>query len=850
MRLLTAVVLSLFTVLASASSLNDFFAEEVTFNPEIPTPEAILGYPVGKWHVRHDQLVEYMRVLAEKSNRMQLKTIGYSHEQRPLLNLIVTRPDRFERLEGIRQNHLARLSGAKQTASENPLVMYMGYSVHGNEASGSNAALLFAYYLAAAEGEVIDKYLDEMVIIVDPSLNPDGLSRFSHWVNSNKGKIENTDSYTRMHNEAWPNGRTNHYWFDLNRDWLLLVHPESQARIERFHQWKPNVVTDFHEMGSHSTYFFQPGIPSRKNPMTPLRNVELTKAIAEYHAKAFDNQNVLYFTEESYDDFYAGKGSTYPDLNGSVGILFEQASARGFARDTINGKLTFETAIKNQLTASLSTLAGSSATKQELLSHQQTFYTDYKKLADKDDISGYILSESHDKSRFNALLRLLKAHQISAYPLVKDIKANNKVFDKEHSYYVPLDQPQYRLIRSMFSRRQTFEDNTFYDVSNWNLAWSFNIDFEPITSDWGLKYGTTSWQEPAPVRMMNLRDAYAYAFSWNDANSAKLLQHLLNEELEVRVATKAFTAATDGGAKRFSPGAIVVAKGLQTRDDWLEVIRTGRDKTMVPVVAIHSGLSGSGIDLGSRSMYPVRKPKVLLLGGNGVSGYETGEIWHYLDTELGISPTIVELSRLGRVDLSDYTHIIMANGQYGAIKESTTDKIKRWVRSGGVIWGQKGGARWLIDADILKATYTSAKEMAKRFEKAELSYGDQSMVQGKQRIAGAVFSVELDLTHPLAYGFHNKTLPVFKNSTMLIDKTSKPFITVGSYTKFPQLGGYAAKENVERIALSSFMQAHSLGRGAVVGVADNVNFRGIWQGTRRLMSNSLYFGAVIDASAD
>ncbi len=849
MRLFVAVVSLWFSSLAFAIQSQHYFPEPVTFNPDIPTPESVLGYEVGQWHVRHDQLVEYMRVLAQKSDRMTLKTIGYSHEHRPLVQLIATRPDRLGKLETVRQQHVNNIS-AEQPLGDTPLVMWMGYSVHGNEPSGSNASVLVAYYLAAAQGPEVERFLNDMVIIIEPSLNPDGLSRFAQWVNANKGKTENTDVANRLHNERWPSGRTNHYWFDLNRDWLLLVHPESQARIAQYNRWMPNVFTDFHEMGSNSTFFFQPGIPARKNPMTPQANVDLTKVIAKYHAERFDKQNVLYFTEESYDDFYAGKGSTYPDLNAAVGILFEQASARGFARDTVNGKLTFTNAIKNQLSASLSSLKGASENKVALLAHQRQFYQAYQKLADKDDIQGFVLTEAKDKTRFNALLKLLKAHRIMAYPLAKDFKAGNTQFDKEHSYYVPLNQPQYRLIRSVFSRQKSFDDNTFYDVSNWNMAWSFNITFEAVSSEWGLKYGETPWQEPAPLRMRNLTDAYAYAFAWDDAKAPVLLQYFLANGLEVRFADKAFSVATDSGAKRFEPGAIVIAKGLQQSDNWLEVLRSGRDKTMVELSAIHTGLSASGIDIGSRSMHKLIAPKVLLLGGRGVSNTEAGEIWHYLDTELGLAPTIVEWTRLGRVDLSDYTHLLMVDGQYSQLSDKQVEKIQAWVRQGGVLWGQKSAAQWLIDKQMLKGGYVSEKELGKRFEKGPLSYGDMATVAGKQRIAGAVFEVELDLSHPLAFGFEKSALPVFKNSTLLLDKSATPFITVGSYSKFPQLGGYAAAENVERIAGSSFILAHSLGRGVVIGVADDVNFRGIWHGTRRLLSNSLYFGHTIEASGD
>ena len=304
-----------------AKPLSYYFEDDVVFDPAIPTPEEVLGYQVGEWHVRHDQLVRYMEVLAQKSDRINFEIIGRTHEQRPLVMLTVTAPNKLTQIEQIRQAHLARLGNNSKKANDEPAVVWMGYSVHGNESSGSNASLLTAYYLAAAQGDEINNLLNNTVILLDPSLNPDGLARFANWANSNRGMNLSSDPKTREHTENWPSSRTNHYWFDLNRDWLLLQHPESRARIAKFHQWKPNVLTDFHEMGPNSSYFFQPGIPSRKHPITPIENVTLTKAIANYHAKTLDENNALYFTEESFDDFYYGKGSTYPDVNGGIGIL-------------------------------------------------------------------------------------------------------------------------------------------------------------------------------------------------------------------------------------------------------------------------------------------------------------------------------------------------------------------------------------------------------------------------------------------------------------------------------------------------------------------------------------------------
>ena len=331
----------------------------ITYDTSVPTPRSVLGFVVGEWHVRHDQLATYMRVVAETSDRVKIEVTGRTHEQRPLLMLTISSAENLARLEEIRQAHLVLSDPAAPApdTSDMPVVINLGYSVHGNEASGSNAALLVAYYLAAATGGEIERLLDNAIILLDPSLNPDGLARFAQWANMHRGRVLMADPNHREHREGWPNGRTNHYWFDLNRDWLLAQHPESHARLEQFHRWRPNVLIDVHEMGSSSTYFFQPGVPNRKNPLTPETNVRLTEEIAGFHAEALDSLGSLYYSEETFDDFYYGKGSTYPDAHGSVGILFEQASIRGHLRSTSDGDLSFPFAIRNQLTTTLSTLS-------------------------------------------------------------------------------------------------------------------------------------------------------------------------------------------------------------------------------------------------------------------------------------------------------------------------------------------------------------------------------------------------------------------------------------------------------------------------------------------------------------
>jgi hypothetical protein len=820
-----------------------YLPADTQYQAGITTPTQALGATVGEWHVRHDQLANYMQVLASQSDRVSLVETGRTHENRPLYLLVFSSPENQKNLAKIQANHIQNLG--QSTDINDPLILWMGYSVHGDEPSGSNAALLIAYYLAAGESELIDQLLNDNIILLDPSVNPDGLSRFAQWANMHKSKNLVSDPNNREHQQAWPSGRTNHYWFDLNRDWLLLTHPESRARINQFQKWRPHVLTDFHEMGTNSTYFFQPGIPSRKNPWTPLKNVELTAALGDFHAAALDKTKQLYFTQESYDDFYYGKGSTYPDAHGSIGILFEQASSRGHLQDSDHGTLAFSDTIQNQVTTSLSTFSGALANKQAILEYQVEFAKQTRELIKEDDIAGYILNEKFDQARFSKMLDILSSHQIQYFPLSKDIRVEEQTFDSINSMFVPLDQPQYRLIKSLFSTRTSFDDNTFYDVSNWNLPLAFNIQYQavkrqPKIDKQPIKKSTTVTPELLP-------GAYAYAFSWENYQAPKLLQRLLANKVKVKLAGDAFFAQTSQGGMSFSAGAVIVPIALEQPENLLDIIEVQSLGLDIAIHSVTSGLTRQGIDLGSRKMHNIALPKVLLVGGRGTSQYELGEVWHYLDQHVDMPVSITDLDQLGKLSLDSYTHMIWVEGTYKAVPDKTVRKIEGWLNSGGILIGQKSAANWFSDQNWLKASFKSANEIKLAFETTGLAYKDQDALKAKQRIAGAVFETQLDISHPLAFGYKSTTLPMFRNSALVMRQPDKPFVTVARYSKSPLLAGYTAEELHKQIAGSAAIVSHSFGKGKVIGFATNVNFRGVWYGTSRLMSNAIFMAGFINA---
>jgi len=839
------VIFLVVSPLSHSASVERFLPKDHQYDASIIKPEARLGFGIGERHVRHDQMLDYMRTLSAQSARIQLEDIGHTYELRKQVLMTVSSPQNLARLDEI----IANRDSSKANNSD-PLVVWLGYSVHGDEISGTNAAMVVAYHLAASQEKLVQDMLDDVVIVMEPSINPDGMDRFVNWVNNFRGAADNADPNHIEHHQGWRTGRTNHFGFDLNRDWLLLSQQESQNRLKHFHRYQPNVLGDFHEMGANGTYFFQPGIPTRNHPLTPKKNTEFTQTLAHFHAKALDQEERLYYSEENFDDFYYGKGSTYPDINGSVGILFEQASSRGMQQQTDNGLLTFEYGVKNHVITSLSTLEGSWQNKQQLKQYRSDFYKESLKLAKKEKFSGYLLNEPNDKQRLNYFLDKLAQHQISAYPLAEDFRHNNKLYSKDNTFYVPLEQAQYRVVKALFNTETFFEDNTFYDVSGWTMPLAMDIDFQRIERTWGLSLREQAWQQNKAEAITIEPNAYAYVFEWHHMYSPKLLNALLQHNVKAKVSTKTFSATVDNNLKDFKLGSIVIPSGIQTISNWREIVAQQANKNQIAIDSLVTGFTQKGIDIGSGSFRLIKQPKVLLVGGKGASQYEAAETLFYLDQLQRIPVSIIEHQRLSKVDLSSYTHILFNDGNYAAISNSLTTKIEQWTKNGGILVAQKRGAKWLSEKGILKVDFVSESQIDQLFDTDGLSYQDKEQLAGKKRIAGAIFESVLDQSHPLGFGFSDAQLPMFRNSTLIMDLPSKPFVTLAKYSQTPLMSGYTDNNLVNRIANNAAVVAHNVGKGKVIATSDNMAFRGYWLGSARLLANSLFFADAFNASAE
>jgi len=811
--------------------LSYYLPQDVSYNKHIPTPKSVIGHEVGEWHITHDKLVQYMQALANSSNRITIENRGVTIEGRPLILLTITSPKNHENIENIRLKHLSLsdADGAGLDLSNMPIVINQGFSIHGNEPSGSNAALAVAYYLAAAQGTKIDEILDNTIILFDPSFNPDGLQRFSTWVNMHKSENINPDPNDREYRESWPGARTNHYWFDMNRDWLPSQLPESRVRIKTFHQWYPNILTDHHEMGTNATFFFQPGIPSRTHPLTPKKNQSLTGDIAQFHANALDQIGSFYYSEEDYDDFYYGKGSTFPDIQGSIGILFEQASSRGHAQESDNGILTFPFTIRNQFVTALSTLEAGVKLREKILSYQRQFFQNARKEA---KTTAIVFGDEKDAAKAYHLAEILQQHKIKIYEIKDNFTLNDKNYKKGYSYMVPTNQKQTRLIQAIFEKRTTFEDSLFYDISAWSFPLAFNVDYNenaPLN-----QLGTEITSIKPPVVSDFSTSNYAYLMEWHEYYTPKALNQILEADITAKVGLKPFEM--DG--KKFDYGTILIPVQNQkmTPQELAQFLTKVAHESFTTITSVSTGRT-NGMDLGSNNFKTLKKPKVALLVGDGITPSDAGEIWHLFDQRYAMKITKLDTRNVSRTDVSRYTHLILPNSWGNALDKNDTEKIKTWIKNGGIFIGYKNAAKWATSNELVKLTFKEVKDTA-----TNISFEKRNDYRGAKGIGGAIFETKLDRSHPVNFGYKNSTLPLFKNSTLFLEPDVQSYNNPILFTENPLLSGYITKDNLKTLANSSAFKVENFGSGKVLLFLENTNFRAFWFGTNKLLMNAIFFG--------
>ncbi len=862
-KVILLILTSLFAnlVFPQGLDLEDIIRTDLKIDKSIPRPVQADGAKVGERHWQHGEIIRYLDSIAKKSSRMiELGTHAMSHGGRNLVSYAISSPENIHQLKKIKAARSDIINpSVKVDLSEHPAVLHMMYSIHGNEPSGANATPLIAYYLNAIQNASLISQLKKVVIILNPVLNPDGLDRFANWSNNRRGLNPSPDSNDREHQELNPTGRTNYYWFDLNRDWLPHQHPESQGRIKLFHEWKPNVQLDFHEQGSDNNFFFMPGEPNRVNPFTPAINQTITKQIASYHAKTFDSHGIRFVSGEDYDDFFVGKGSTYPDLFGCVGILFEQPSSRGAFQDTSNGRLTFSMSIANQFRASLSSLKATAELREELLKYQRDFYVS------KSKEKGYFLASAQgDPTKLLEFIRVLRGHEIKVRVLAENQTVNGQDFKANETIAVPLDQEQSVYLKSIWIRQREFTENIFYDVSAWTMPLAFNLTHTKEPVRWAKTKAITKDFLNTKGKLTDSK--VGFLIDWRDSLSPRLLYSLLEAGANTFVAKRPFVAKVVGNASRaFGYGTLLVAPELgKSLDKEVLMLLRAAKLEGYPVYSARSSLTELGIDLGSRHFRKLSMPRVAMITGPGTSQYDTGELWYTLDHRISMPLTMIDSNRLISTDLSGYTHLILTRGM-GDQNRQLADHVKTFVKNGGILWAQSGSSvNWLARHELFMPVWRESLLTLKQKKIRDLKFQNKFSTEEIENllpsrgqyssarddtalrlVSGVILEGELDISHPLGYGYNTRKLPVFRRGGRFITRTENPYATPLIYTDTPLMSGYMSDENQKLAANSGGILVHNVGKGVIVLVLDIPAFRGFWWGTQKILKNFIFFGDLI-----
>ena len=828
----------IFTI-ATIFCLNNLYSQDYflknsgPFDLKIQSPEDFLGYEIGFQHTRHDKIVDYFKYLSNISNKASVMNYGETHEGRKLIFLIISSEKNIENLDIIKKENFkySELATSNELNKDLPIIVNLGYNVHGNEPSSSEAAMLTAYTLIASLNKKINNYIENSVVFIDPTINPDGRDRHTQWANQFKSINLVADSNDAEHNESWPRGRTNHYWFDLNRDWFLAINPESRAKLKWIHEWYPNVVTDFHEMGTNSNYFFEPMKTNASlKPLVPAENYQkLNSIFAKYYVKSLDSIGSFYYTKESFDETYPGYGSSYPDLQGGLAILFEQASSRGHLQETNYGTMSFAFTIRNQFLSSLATVEAAVENKLLLRNYQRKFFSSALTKFKNEKIKAYEFGDSFDKNRTNAFIDKLLIHKI-------------KIYQNKNKYVVPLNQVQSRMVKNVFETYRKYNDSVFYDASAWSMSNFYNMKAKKLRSfNQGKEVTSTENLVKNPIIQ---NSNYAYILDWDDYNSPASLNYLQKNGIVTYSAFKPFTIKQNETKKNkeFNYGSILIPVSKQNieSEKLYNIVKNMQEKFNVPVFSTETGFSIKGIDLGSNNFRINKNVKVALLIGDGVNSYEAGEVWHLLDTRIEMPLTKIRLNQFSRISLQKYTTLVMVSGSYSQLHKNDINKIKEWVENGNTLITIGTASSWLIKNKVVDESLVKSKKDSIFSRKR---YVDARENIGRERIGGSILSVDLDLTHPLAFGYRDSSIPVYKNNNVFINKSKNDYSSIAIYSKKPHIDGYVSDFNMKNnIIGSSSLIVSKLKSGRVIIFADNPNFRGTWYGTNKLFLNAIFQG--------
>lgn len=861
LRLLPALALAAGLLTSSAHAQNAPAAPQ--------TPAQFLGYALGSRFTYHADVLRYADYLARQfPDRLRVLPYGKTYEGRPLEVVQLASARNLTRLDDIRRSNLRRTGlETGQPDADQPAVVWLSYNVHGNEAVSSEAVLQVLYDFANPQNAEAQALLEKVVLLIDPCVNPDGRERYVQWYGRVAGAPTNASALSWEHREPWPGGRFNHYLFDLNRDWAWQTQAESRQRVALYNQWLPQVHADFHEMGPDAPYYFSPAAKPFHEDITAYQR-QFQNRIGDYNRQTFDKNGWLYFTRETYDLFAPSYGDTWPSFNGAIGMTYEQGgSGRAGVRyvKADGDTLTLTQRIAHHHAASWATIRAAADHQTELLREFGKYYADARQQP-RGRYKTFVVSGAAE--RMAPLTDYLRQQQIQfGYAGEKrKLRAYNYATGKEEAVelkpedvLVSMYQPKSTLVKVLFEPQSALEDSLTYDITAWSLPYAYGLQGYAVTSKLAgkelpvgskQKAGMTNATPVNPQLAPKLTTdnsqlatdkPYAYIARWNSLRDARLLAALLQRQIRVRVAYQPFEA----GGRKFQPGALILTRGtnegLGRRFD--AVVRQLADSVGAELTAVQTGFATSGSDLGSSNVHGVGRPTVAVLAGAGVDPTAFGEVWHFFEQQLGYPVTVLGSDYFSSVPLTKFDVLILPDGNYAdALPERQLDNLKTWVRAGGRLIALEGAMSYLAGKKdfALKAKVDTARSRKPEAPRPLRRYAAAERESLQELVQGSVYPVQLDNTHPLAFGY-GETYYALVRSPLNYQFLGEGSWNVGVLRKGQAAAGFTGSQARRKLNDTVVLGVQELGRGQVVYLGDNPLFRGFWHAGKLLFSNAVFF---------
>ena len=797
----------------------------------LKSPSDFLGYDIGTQFSRHSQVVDYFdHVSKEMSENILLINYGKTYERRPLFYAVISSKENIAEIESIRLNNLSALD-VNENRSNDKAIVWLSYNVHGNESSSTEASMQTVYELLTGRAEL----LQNTVVIIDPCLNPDGRDRYANWYNQTKTTPYNTNKISREHIEPWPGGRANHYLFDLNRDWAWITQIESQQRLREYQKWMPHVHVDFHEQGINEPYYFAPAAEPYHEVITNWQR-DFQFMIGKNNAKYFDENGWLYFTKEIFDLLYPSYGDTYPTYLGAIGMTYEQAGGGVAGLGILNSEgknLTLVDRVKHHTVAGISTVEISSANSDRLNKEFVNFFKN------KNKSTYYIMNGDSDK--IDQLSKFLKKHEIDFYSTkVQKLNAFNYNKNKITSYttttndlIIPNSQAKGKLVDVFLERTTKLSDSMTYDITAWSLPFVYGVNAYSTSK----KIETSEYKENKVENIID-EDAVAYASIWNHMNDAKFLSNLIENKIKVRYNEKIIR----NGDLTLPRGSVIIYKGDQTDLVYEKVLFELADKNNIKLYPIYSGMSEFGPDLGSDSVKLVKNKKIAIFSGedgsNRVSSLNYGAIWHFFEQELKYPLTHLNVDNFKNIELNQFDVLIIPSGYYGSIgNEANLEKIRKWISKGGNLIAFENAIRIFTDKDGFSIKLKRNKSENKQ---EDVKYEDLNRNRIQNYLSGAIFKINLDNTHPLAFGYPNEYYSL-KTSTSTYENLKTGY-NVGKINEDDDSTIGFVGDKIKNKFKNSLVFGHErIGRGNIIYFTDNVMFRNFWENGKLFLVNSIFY---------